>query len=947
MKDLVVLANGDIVYLSSISEDEIFDPLNNDLLFFNNGRVRRFKKNGIAYMAIFDENTNKFDSYRSEINFWNHNKPNKSRTDTTTTYEALGHRFLIWDVLPGNAKKGDNVILAHKKITVNGDKLETNILYRSIPYEKAHPLRAQISLNSNHPNFSEYKISEIATQEVIERLVPYYNFIINKQFLAVNNQLRDLTGYEHDILIDIIQVFDWIFTQNGFLNHLSTLKLIEPFNQVINLSTRYNQDYGVIDPKYHLLYNDEYFARLRLGLIEFKYWLIQYSDDYTKINANDLVVYIVNLFDPVELSYLSYETKINLLDKILRDNFWIIGNWGFNKLNDEEAILKIIKCIAKELPLENLNYSEIDKFMDLLNKIFDYNKKLTLYEVLYDRINDTTFFNDDGRGNKGRLVKAIYNLWTESKFNPQHSKTEIAQNALNYFNYTSYNCRWQFDSDDPSIIFPILDEDAAPMLINYESEKILLWYKDNFNFSFYDNKILAQEKIKDYGYQPFGVYNIFQPIALKITNADDTIIRMPAKGITEGASITDFIDNCFPVFYLQYLDDLGDKSDTKETISTIVDVVLTFSGVGNIAKLRHIKDLSLLRKFLIAGELSAIESVALARAWSGLTSGFQAIMGVASFVHRYTTASCTIYYDNEQNPPNINDPQYQKYQLCRSIEMWLFALEILSLSGDLLARRAFKRATKRLQQSIPPDNEYNELRTAVNSLDEIDSMFLEWLNSIHISHPNVYNKLITFTDQEKKFAFMFDFQGRPSALDELEAAPHLIEEAWLEIAHLITHRNNVKFLKSFHFIDKDIRCERLREHLFQGHTYPSGNVGGWHHIEGNVNSNNFGRIDNIIDASDSRGYFTANVSIKDTNGNWIPKRDGGGNLINNDMFPRNWSRQELIENISVAYTNKVFNGTGNQYRGLMSDGKTVIICINGNANVIDQTTNIKTLWPRR
>jgi hypothetical protein len=51
-------------------------------------------------------------------------------------------------------------------------------------------------------------------------------------------------------------------------------------------------------------------------------------------------------------------------------------------------------------------------------------------------------------------------------------------------------------------------------------------------------------------------------------------------------------------------------------------------------------------------------------------------------------------------------------------------------------------------------------------------------------------------------------------------------------------------------MDKDIRCLKLREHLFEGHTYPSGNVGGWHHIEGNISSNNFGKIDNIVDASD-------------------------------------------------------------------------------------------------
>ncbi|MCV2487662.1 hypothetical protein OD917_22190 [Flavobacterium sp. SH_e] len=820
MKDLVVLASGDIVYLSSISDDETFDPLNNDLLFFSNGWVRRFKKNGIFYMAIFDESNDQFDSYRSEINFWNNNKINESKTYTVASFEALGGIFSILDVLPPKINGNDNVIFAHEMLypeSLETSEIETETIYRSIPYHlynSIDPKRQINILQSTSPILSDYKIIHAGSKKIIPLLTPYYNFIIDKKYLEVNNQLRDLHDYELDILTDVIQVFDWIFSQTEFLNLLIALKLVEPFNQVINLPNRYNHDYGIIDSKYHALYNDEYFARLRLGLIQFKYWLIQYNDDYSKINVNDLIVYIVNLFNPIELSYLPYKTKINLLDKILRDNFWIIGNWGVNKLNDEEAILKIIRAIAREESNGTLNYSEIDDFMDLLNTIFDYNKKLTLYEVLYSRIDDSTLLSDDGKGNKGQLVKVVYNLWSESKFNPQHLVPSIAQNALSHFEYTPYNCRWQFDLNDPEILFPLLDENAAPMIINYESEKILLWYIDNFSFTFYENKILAKEKVRDYGDQPYGVYKIFQPIALKATNATDTIIKMPVKGISDDGNILNFINNCFPVFYLQYVDDLGDYSDTKETIGTAADVMLTFSGLTGLGKLSHLKDLSLIRKYFVAGELSLAEIASFSRALGVLANNAQIILGIAGLIQRFATAGCTIYYNSQGNPPDENDPEYKKFEFCKNIDIWLFALEMLSLSGDLLSRRAFKRATKKLQQSIPNGTEYNELRTAINSLDKIDNALTEWLSSIQFSHPNLYTKIISFADDEKKIALMLDFQSaKADVLNALNSADGILLERWSELFSegIVFERKSIDFLEDTYSVNTIINYYKRTE----------------------------------------------------------------------------------------------------------------------------------------
>ena len=69
----------------------------------------------------------------------------------------------------------------------------------------------------------------------------------------------------------------------------------------------------------------------------------------------------------------------------------------------------------------------------------------------------------------------------------------------------------------------------------------------------------------------------------------------------------------------------------------------------------------------------------------------------------------------------------------------------------------------------------------------------------------------------------------------------------------------------------------------------------------------------------------------------------------NDMFPRHWTKEELLENISLAFTNKTYFGPPNQYIGTLSDGKQLILCIDniGNGGSIDVTTIIKTVWPKQ
>lgn len=489
MADYIILRNNVLVPLSNVSDIDVFNPYNVDLLFFSDGRLRKFIKNNIAYIALFN-NLNEFIGYYIEKNFWAFNKNNPKRNISEVERKLLGLPFyfslpLSEDFL--NAR----VVLAHRDIIINGNVADENVAiklrtsYKFIPYNIVKPIVEDV--NFFYP--TDYDLLEVDVASFTS-LKPYFIFIVKKKYLGANGLLRELEDGEIDVLADIMYVLDEIFSDIHFTDYLTSKNLIEPFNAHINLPARYSSViFGQIDPKYHYLYNDEYFALFRLKLIDFRYWLLNYKFDYSQIDINDLSVYIVNIFTIPELSTLSYSFKTNLINNILVNNIWIIGDWAFNKLNEEQAIIKIIRSIANETN-GVLNYAEIDSFFDFLGKLYYNSISETLFEILYNSINDTIVLNDDGKGNKGQFVKAVYNLWLESKYNPDHENETIANNAMNLFTYTIETANHEYD--DPTIFFPQIDYSKAPYLLGYDSEKFLLWYRDNFTFEFYKNKILAK-----------------------------------------------------------------------------------------------------------------------------------------------------------------------------------------------------------------------------------------------------------------------------------------------------------------------------------------------------------------------------------------------------------------------------------------------------------------------
>jgi len=988
MEDGVLLYTGGdnlgvVIPISQVSDNTSFNPFDPNILFYSGngdkgGRLRRFKKGDISYIGIFNRE-GEFIGYYREDNFWKYNEVTTDKKTTSVNRPILGSRFqtsVSLTSLPADAK----IYISHKSISRNGSDFGLLVNYGFKLNSQVNNLTFE-NLESNGELEADFINIDSNTHGDI---INYGNYIIDKKTALPDQTLEDLSEDFQKVIFDIIYVLFELKNDNNLINFLESKGVNSVLHNHIELPSRYNPADGTFDASYHTVFTEEYFSVLRLKLIEFRYWLLNFQDDYSQINENDLYVYVVNLFISDELGQLDYNLKIKILKGIVQNNYWLIGDWYFNELNEEEAIVKIIRSIAKEVAPGILNYEEINTFLDLLNTPLDQNAQKTLYEILYSKIQDDTFFGDDGTGNKGQFVKAVYNLWLESKYNPYRddptqTEEEILDQALNHFVYTPYHARWQFE--DGETTNPQVDKTAAPMLIDYESERVLLWYRDNFQFEFDNLNIIAEKEIitgtvitnsgntiETKGYRRHGTYNIFQPIALKASDVNDTIIQMPVDTVAQGDSTDyeEFARNAIPVFYLKYVDDLGDYSDAKESIGTIIDIVLTFTGIGGaISNLRHLAKFSLIRKAITSGGLTAAEKLLLRRALASTLGFVEAISGVASLAHSLVTSSCAVYLDDEQTPPDPGDPTYQEYIFCQEASKWLLAVELASLSGDLLARRALKRATRRFRQSIPdtdtPNIQYNEIRNAVDAIDDADELLDAFLTQLSMTHPQVATGITTFT-QEQKFALLFDTQIRPSLLDDLNAEPDLIE-FWSEIIDLGSYRSSSSYLRNYRRARLDTNVWR---HIEEGGLNPELGVdpstlgqrrrfvdngfpdrikhitSGIHKITNPPNPDVV--ITNIIEGPNTLGYYRCKLR-KRVGGGWENPADGDPVLKEfagakeSTMFPDSWSDQRLREELGLALTLKVSPpkvlGTGNLlYQSILSDGTACEFIVKSNGELV-------------
>ncbi|MDY0088735.1 MAG: hypothetical protein RBR78_00045 [Flavobacteriaceae bacterium] len=879
MRQAVVLINGYIVYLDTITDTSVYDVENTDITFdYNTGRVLSFTKNGHSYMAVFNSDTGTFKNYVKIFDFYNNSKPTRYKESYITSIGnsslessvfKVKNIFNGWDVMNQygygveqgkGVAEGTEVILVRESINYYGSTTNKLIVetktfifqnrnlynyedFNNIDYFNGNST-VTVDINTNHtdPLNVEFDYIEKYTSSI--KTKRFRNPITNNYYL-------------YNYIINNIQEITFLLYKTIYKNYaLSNYLLFEGFLEVFykhfeiihHFDYAQNPNYGGTD-FYYKNYTEAYFGILRVRLIEFYYWsksLTTYTDVNNK--KHDLIIRIVSLFHEFELSILDLTVKTNLLKKFLNDNTRIMGRWNpffeGTLLSEEEVVIKIVKSIKRVNEDGTLNYEDINTFMDILNSttFFKTTKNETLFEFLYDKIDPDVIFG--GAGNRGKFVDAVYQLWLNSKYN---SKADLGSIVNHQYHYTEFNALiYDAELDEYT-----KDTTAAPRIIPYESEKKWLWNDNNFKFIFKDNKIIAaQEKKNAIGslfpninnlyellfeeiphHIAYGYYHIFQPVNLTIVG--DTVVKVPYDFSVLSNNGENFnpcdIESTgrgsnLPIFYLKFIDDIAERKNTEETILLAIDVLSVAVGGWGIAR-RMIAEggAILIRKAFTAGLVEAEKAVLRKALKSAVkTNAFntlELLFGSLSIFNTVVNGNCESFNDCNSEPPLPDTTGYANYQRCMAIQKWLFALEILSLSGDVIARNFFKKSTRELNQILPGTNpytnisdvQYQQMKTVLNGLDELDNLLLNYIQALP---PSVATKVDNLPS-DKKFAFMFDFdlQKRADAINEFNIDNSLID-VWGEFSELLSHRKSIATLRRYKEV---VNNQWLQIHTYFGH----------------------------------------------------------------------------------------------------------------------------------
>lgn len=354
------------------------------------------------------------------------------------------------------------------------------------------------------------------------------------------------------------------------------------------------------------------------------------------------------------LNLLPIQSKKEMLTESLKrmlassDNEEQIQNFVLRILmsfrEDEETNINIIlKYLLKTLE-DDKSKTYYEAFFNIMGSLWDGSTSIAT-------IGDWLFQSEWNPSNtRDAYVKAVYILWLKSKYNPYkvgaNEEGEYKENIgirigsgdnvqyeVPYLNtvsltslppgyvhyYTTYENKFTLDYDSETVTYEI--DDAAPIVINYESTRKGGFFDDNFRFIIHGTKILAVEEyvleggdgdhLDRYFNILRGTYDLFQPVQLMDIN-QDTIIPMPLVSGTEINAGGTNINSLIPVFILKYIDDNGDWSDLEKAIGVYYDVISTVSGLGNLAKLRHLRHLSKIEYYArsIIGTIELTASIA-------------------------------------------------------------------------------------------------------------------------------------------------------------------------------------------------------------------------------------------------------------------------------------------------------------------------------------------------
>lgn len=393
--------------------------------------------------------------------------------------------------------------------------------------------------------------------------------------------------------------------------------------------------------QYTIVAKNELSKRLRRGNIE---------------EVLTLLHYVPNMF----LETLEPKTLWKVVGVTLEHNLTNIG------LNREDIVLKLLSVLSE------ISKTNTDFLKNILNK--QTKDKSSYFSKLYNKLNGDNF---------NKYVSFVQGIWLNSEFSDP-------SNTIYKYNQESENSLSISNSLNP-----------GPLVVNYWSEKTIGFYYNNMETDWVNNETLRFKPDNSWWDEiisaivPGGQllkplieaekafhYHPFQPIGILNAEDSETILKMKGK--------------IFPAFILKAEDDKQFWSNVEVAAEYALDIITTFSGVGNLAKFRYM--------YKFASKAGTLRFVSKA---GKVTAAAKSIVQGTVATVEISSGSVNILL----KLTGINDTN-----LGRSISEMLFYLELLSLSGELTT--AIHSGIKKSAKNLTDPKSKKKLESALeNNMD--------------------------------------------------------------------------------------------------------------------------------------------------------------------------------------------------------------------------------------
>lgn len=323
------------------------------------------------------------------------------------------------------------------------------------------------------------------------------------------------------------------------------------------------------------------------------------------------------------LEQLSNYTLWDIVGRALEDNLTNIGT------NKEDIVLTLLDALYRKSKLPYIFLTEL-----LIRKTSD---NESYFYALFNKMNTDNFtkYND--------FLKAV---WLQSSY--VNLDEEVYQEKVEGKDELLYD---------------------GPLMLPYKSDKTLGIYHSNTDIDWVDNysrfKVVVEtgKYVYEEVYSPFEKGNVLRKKEIKVTSHYHPFQPIFLKDVDNQKTALK-LDRVMPAFYLKAVEAKKTVSNIYTSLEYTADVLTTISGVGNIAKFRHLSKLSKLVKVTkgvknankVAKSANIVAKIKLAAGIVEITSG---------------TVNALIKLSG-------TDSEFSK-----ALQKYLFFLEMLTLTGEL------------------------------------------------------------------------------------------------------------------------------------------------------------------------------------------------------------------------------------------------------------------------